>query len=339
MVNRPYEPPDPPESTNFSSQKNNQDRSPAPRRRAVQLPLKAQHPPAEQKRGSWQAPARKPAPETAGSSSTDDGVLPRPRPTKPASPAQDREAPASASTPKGTRARASARRGGFRVPLARRHPAIISSGEKTLFWTLLAAVLAMSIFLVRYREGVNEHFAERSAAVPLGSAGDNAPTSQLALYMANDNTGSLMERSIEYPLPADPDTRARIVLDKLLDEYAATGSAHPLKPLAPGVEGVDEVFLLPVPGEPQSRNQLAVVDLTPNFVHWHPSGIEPETLTLLSMIATLHANLPRVTQVRFLVDGVPQPTLAGHADMTQTYLAGAAQMTPREAFASMGVQP
>jgi hypothetical protein len=65
---------------------------------------------------------------------------------------------------------------------------------------------------------------------------------------------------------------------------------------------------------------LAVVNLTSAFVASHPSGIEPETLTMLSICGTLHANLPRVTQVRFLVDGQPRATLAGHADLTRTYL-------------------
>jgi hypothetical protein len=41
---------------------------------------------------------------------------------------------------------------------------------------------------------------------------------------------------------------------------------------------------------------------------------------VLSICGTLHANLPRVTQVRFLVDGKERDTLAGHADLTRTYL-------------------
>jgi spore germination protein GerM len=64
-----------------------------------------------------------------------------------------------------------------------------------------------------------------------------------------------------------------------------------------------------------------VVNLTGSFASSHPSGIEAEILTIQSIVATLHANLPRVTQVRFLVDGQPRPTLAGHADLTRTYLA------------------
>ena len=41
---------------------------------------------------------------------------------------------------------------------------------------------------------------------------------------------------------------------------------------------------------------------------------------MLSVCATLNANFPRVTQVRFLVHGQPRATLAGHADLTRTYL-------------------
>jgi len=65
---------------------------------------------------------------------------------------------------------------------------------------------------------------------------------------------------------------------------------------------------------------MAVVNLTGNFVASHPSGLETETLTVLSICGTIHANLPQVTEVRFLVDGKERPSLAGHADLTRTYL-------------------
>ena len=70
-----------------------------------------------------------------------------------------------------------------------------------------------------------------------------------------------------------------------------------------------------------------MVNLTGNFVAGHPSGLETETLTVLSICGTIHANLPRVTEVRFLVDGQVRPTLAGHADLTRTYLTGDAAAT------------
>jgi hypothetical protein len=71
----------------------------------------------------------------------------------------------------------------------------------------------------------------------------------------------------------------------------------------------------------QGSPQLAVVNLTATFAANHPSGIETEMLTVQSICGTLHANLPRVTQVRFLVNGQQRATLAGHADLTRTYLA------------------
>jgi hypothetical protein len=45
-----------------------------------------------------------------------------------------------------------------------------------------------------------------------------------------------------------------------------------------------------------------------------------ENLTLLSILGTLHANFPKIVQVRFLVDGHQRETLAGHADLSRTYL-------------------
>jgi hypothetical protein len=168
--------------------------------------------------------------------------------------------------------------------------------------------------------------------------------------VANDGDGSLLTQLESLPLPQDPGTRARAVLGKLLDLYAAPDAAHPVPG---GSVGIAQVFLLPAtnlqPGagrptpaateDPQAANlppipakspvsdppstgpQMAVVNLTAAFAANHPSGIETESLTVLSICGTLHANLPRVTQVRFLVDGKPRATLAGHADLTRTYLA------------------
>ena len=51
-----------------------------------------------------------------------------------------------------------------------------------------------------------------------------------------------------------------------------------------------------------------------------PPGILTEALTIESICSTLRANLPQVAEVRFLVDGQSRATLAGHADLTRTYL-------------------
>jgi hypothetical protein len=207
---------------------------------------------------------------------------------------------------------------------------MIPRHQKLLFGILLAASLVMGVTLWHLRERAHQRLIAGQDSAPT-HAPEVAPAEQATLLMANDSDGSLLPQLHSLPLPADPGARARAVLGKLLDLYAAPDAAHPVPG---GGSSVLQVFLLPAPpigtGVPtspppqekqQTGPQLAVVNLTGSFAASHPSGIQTETLTVLSICGTLHANLPRVTQVRFLVDGVERPTLAGHADLTRTYLA------------------
>ena len=73
------------------------------------------------------------------------------------------------------------------------------------------------------------------------------------------------------------------------------------------------------PGPRIPGGKLAVVNLHGSFADHHPSGIEPETLTIDSILGTLYANFPLIEQVRFLVDGQPRETLNGHADLMRAY--------------------
>ncbi len=289
------------------------------------------------RRGAWQAQppsgTRAPNPTQARPVSPGKTAAPREKPERPtprssppntpaAAGSRSAAAPPAVSPPPAAPAPARPRKQKPSGP-----PALVSRGEKILLWSLLASVAAMAFFLVHLRNRTHAHFQARVLPVPLLSAqGSPAP---LILALASDTTGALTERPLAFPLPQDPNTRARVVLQKLLAEYTAPDSPHPLHPLPPGAQSVDEVYLSPAPG---GRGELATVDLTGTFVHLHPSGIQPETLTLISILATLHANLPHVTEVRFLVDGEPRPTLAGHASLAQTYLAGPIQTAPREAF-------
>lgn len=191
--------------------------------------------------------------------------------------------------------------------------------QKVLFVLLLLASVAMGVVLWQLRERAHRRMVAGQESAPT-QAPEVAPSEQATLIAANDADNSLVPQLRSLPLPADPGSRARAVLGKLLDLYAESDAAHPV---AGGAASVAQVFLLPVPRNKDSRDsdaELAVVNLTGTFAAGHPSGIETETLTVLSICGTLRANLPRVTQVRFLVDGQPRATLAGHADLTRIYL-------------------
>jgi hypothetical protein len=202
---------------------------------------------------------------------------------------------------------------------------------RILFWVLLLASVVMAVVLIRLRERAADRLAEQvptANSTPL-SEPIAAPEETVTLLEANDLDGSVAPVTRKLALPQETGARARVLLRQLLADSTAPESKHPL-PAKEGVEaGVEEVFFMPLPGQqnpqtqkPIANGQTAVVNLTAAFADNHPSGIEAETLTLLSIIGTLHENFPVVQQVRFLVDGQQRETLAGHADLTRTYLAG-----------------
>jgi len=216
---------------------------------------------------------------------------------------------------------------------------VIPRYQTVIFVVLLVASIVMGTVLWQLRARAHRRLLAGMDTTPT-QAPLVAPPEQATLYFANDAENSLSAEILSLPLPASPNARARAVLGKLLDLYAMPNAAHPVPG---GAASVAQVFLLPIPSSdaavtatPASKNnapapsaplvelpsapQLAVVNLTGAFANGHPSGLETETLTILSICATLHANQPRIAQVRFVVDGQPRATLAGHADLTRTYL-------------------
>jgi hypothetical protein len=197
---------------------------------------------------------------------------------------------------------------------------VIPRYQRILFWSLIAGILLMTAFLLRGCEQAHRRLAAPNDFIPIA-----APTStsieDVTLYIANDADASITPTTESISLPQARTLRARALVEHLLATYAAPNSGHPLQ------EGptVDDVFLLSDPEsdrEPAAGDQpsqLAVVNLRGSFVNNHPSGIQVEALTIASIIGTLHAALPEVTGIRFLVDGQPHDTLAGHADLLRTY--------------------
>ncbi len=212
--------------------------------------------------------------------------------------------------------------------------AAIPRHQRVFFWALAVGILTALAFLLY---GCRQ--AEKRLAAPEDETPIAAPTSSgqesVPLFIAHDADGSLVAETRSLALPSEPSGRARILLEQLLASYALPGSPHPL----PSGQAVDDVFLVPLPLAPppppvtsKARHapapvqplygltgELAVVNLHGSFVDSHPSGVEIEALTLDSIIGTLHADLPDVTAVRFLVDGHDRDTLAGHADLLRTY--------------------
>ena len=171
---------------------------------------------------------------------------------------------------------------------------------------LLLGILAMGAYLRSLRRNEQARALAIADTRPI-SAPVAGPKSEVSLYIANDDQGTVGVQQAIIALPADPSQRAREILHALLGEYVKRPSSHEIPPGA----DVKEVFLV--------NGDTAVVDTNASFADVHRSGIFLETLTIVSLVKTLTANAPGITRVKILVDGKERETLAGHADLQCFY--------------------
>ena len=200
--------------------------------------------------------------------------------------------------------------------------------QRILFWSLIGCVLLMFAFLLRGCEQAHKRLSATGNASPL--AAPNATGLETVTFdLANDADASITPTQRQVALPAEPTIRARALIENLITQYGTLDSPHPLKQGS----AVADIFLLTMPSadtNAKNTNRLAslsqgsygetaVINLRGAFADNHPSGVVVETLTLQSILGTLHAAFPQVDQVRFLVDGKPRETLAGHASLLRSY--------------------
>jgi hypothetical protein len=184
--------------------------------------------------------------------------------------------------------------------------------------------------LISERRRVRERLNAVSDATPL-TAPVTTHAVTVTLDLASDRDGTITPVERQVALPKAPSVRARALLERLMAEYALPESEHPLC----AGPAVDDVFLVRLAAvkrasvEPSSgdgstgvswaNGELAVINLRGSFLRQHPSGVQAEMLSLLSMLGTLHANFPEISQIQFVVDGKSQETLAGHVDLQRVY--------------------
>jgi len=171
---------------------------------------------------------------------------------------------------------------------------------------LLAVVVTMGVYLHHMRRQAGELASPAASALPVPPPA-TGPTETVTLYVADDGAGILRPRSTQIPLPGGRQQRAEELLRALLRIYQQPGSAHPLA----AASDIRSIYLVD-PG-------AAVIDLNAAFADQHRSGILSEQLTVNSLVETLAANVPGIQRVNILVEGKRRDTLAGHADLTDTF--------------------
>ncbi len=213
--------------------------------------------------------------------------------------------------------------------------------QRILFAVLVLACIGMSAILWNHHRHNYSLRDEANTDAPI-EAPSYAAAESVTLALANDTDGSITPTTRDIALPSTPAVRVRALLEHLLAEYTSRKSPHPLG----GGVAVEDAYLIDLPlSAPAIRNadgsfvgsglparsaenedplthatgQLAIINLRSAWCDAHPSGITVETLTIDSILGTLHAAMPEVTEVRFLVDGQPRSTLAGNVELDRTY--------------------
>jgi hypothetical protein len=146
---------------------------------------------------------------------------------------------------------------------------------------------------------------ELTQAVPINPG---EPRVKAKLFWASGNSdGMLVDSTVELPLSSDPVLRSKQVLNTLL---AGPVDAE-LRTLPPDAVLL-AFYLLP--------DGTAIADFSEALATATPSGIQSEQLAVDSLTRTLEANVPRVQRLKILIHGQEVETLAGHLDLTGTFL-------------------
>jgi hypothetical protein len=181
-----------------------------------------------------------------------------------------------------------------------------------LFGAVLIAALYFPILSRRVKQTAKigpetEDQARRELAKSLAAA-PTEPRVKTRLYWAsNANDGSLAPVTVDLQLSADPVLRAKQVLDTLL----AGPVDIELRTLPPDAVLL-AFYLLP--------DGTGIADFSEALAISTPSGIESEQLAVDSIVRTLAANVPQVQRIKILIHGQEVETLAGHLDLTNSFV-------------------
>jgi hypothetical protein len=181
---------------------------------------------------------------------------------------------------------------------------------------LLVAVIAAALYFPALRHQVDrakqltEKTAEqaRRELLPLAPPTSGDPKVKAKMFWgASSDDGSLKAVVVELPLSNDPVMRAKQVLNTLL-----AGPVDSAARTLPSDAALLAFYLLP--------DGTAVADFSESMGTSIPSGIQSEQLAVDSIARTLEANVPQVQRLKILIHGQEVDTLAGHLDLTQTFI-------------------
>lgn len=177
---------------------------------------------------------------------------------------------------------------------------------------LIAAAIYVPILRKRMKRAAkqqqqSEEQARRELIQPVPvNPGDPRVKTKL-FWLSDSDESALSPVIVELPLSNDPVLRSKQVLNTLLAGPVDTD----LRTLPPDAVLL-AFYILP--------DGTAIADFSEAMATSIPSGIVSEQLAVDSMARTLEANVPQIQKLKILIHGQEVETLAGHLDLTGTFL-------------------
>lgn len=179
-------------------------------------------------------------------------------------------------------------------------------------WTFLglSALVLLVLVIVFFRGGGREMVMPAAETAPSAEpSGAEAPRAsrRVTLFFLSEEDSLL-----------HPETREIAADDSAVGE--ATSTVQEL------IRGSLKGYLSPFPQETKLRqlfitkDGIAYVDFSKEFMDKHPSGSSAELATVYSIVNTLAYNFKAIKKVFILVEGGEKETLGGHINLGQAFL-------------------
>ncbi len=136
------------------------------------------------------------------------------------------------------------------------------------------------------------------AADPAERQGAGAASRAFALHF-RDARGEIVSEAREVPVMANLAAQVRAVV---AEELAGSLAGH--APAVPPGTTLRHVFT--------TSGGLVTIDLSREIASGQPGDMESEYATIAALVRTIRLNFSELTAVEILIEGKPEPTLAGH---------------------------
>lgn len=183
---------------------------------------------------------------------------------------------------------------------------------KATQWAFLgfSALVLLVLVIVFFRGGGRELVRPAPATLPSmepSPTDEPQPSKSVTLFFLSEEDNLL-----------HPETR-----EIRADESAVREAKTTVEEL---IKGSQQGYLSPFPPETKlrqlfiSKDGIAYVDFSKEFMDKHPSGSSAELATVYSIVNTLAYNFKPIKKVFILIEGGEKETLGGHINLSQPFL-------------------